>query len=120
MSLFIYLCRPSPPNDSLLVFHDFDLLEATNFWGVPCSFFWGRAIKNGLDTFVLGIRTSCDPKHLKNHAPSSPAHLKSFQKQAGPCVQQERFSIVVDADPELALSSGSNFFGEEKKMNTLR
>ena len=62
---------------------------------------------------------------LKNHPPSSPAHLKSFQKQAGPCVQQERFSIVVDADPELALSSGSIFFWGgggvgEKNEYTLR
>ena len=63
--------------------------------------------------------SSCDPKHMNHQAeftrtsgwPVSP-------EQAGPCVQQERFSIVVDADPELALSSGSIVFFWEKNMGS--
>ena len=61
---------PSTPNDSFLLFHDVTLgkgktiqTNQTPICGVPCSFS-GLVIKHVLNQFVLGIATSCDPKHV--------------------------------------------------------
>ena len=61
--------RPSTLNDSFLLFHDVTLgkgkthLDKPPIFGVPCSFS-GLVIKHVLKQFVLGIATSCDPKHV--------------------------------------------------------